>query len=332
MDYLLGVDGGNTKTIALLARPDGAIVGAARGGCGDIYGAGGAEGAFESMRAAVHGALAAAGAPSTSIRRATFSLAGADWLEDFTYIRQELLRHGITQDAQVVNDAIGALRAGTSGAGVSLVVGTGTAIGARGIDGRVWHISFWLWEAHGAGELGRQVLRALTRAELGLDPPAPLAAHLCQALGAASVEDLLYRLTRHSAHGGSNLRMRQLAPALLAECERGDPTAQRLVQDFGVTLGDYVLAAARQVGIAERDFDLVLAGGVLRANSACLIDTVVQRVQASAPGARPVRASLEPAVGALLLACESASVNVDERWMDTLRLTLPPASLYATDV
>ena len=36
---VLGVDGGNTKTVALAARPDGAVVGFGRGGCSDIYGA-----------------------------------------------------------------------------------------------------------------------------------------------------------------------------------------------------------------------------------------------------------------------------------------------------
>src|SRR2546426_11971918 len=39
MHYVLGVDGGNTKTIALVASLDGAILGAGRGGCGDIYNA-----------------------------------------------------------------------------------------------------------------------------------------------------------------------------------------------------------------------------------------------------------------------------------------------------
>ncbi len=39
MQCILGVDGGNTKTIALVAALDGTILGAGRGGCGDIYNA-----------------------------------------------------------------------------------------------------------------------------------------------------------------------------------------------------------------------------------------------------------------------------------------------------
>src|SRR5256884_3691789 len=39
MQCVLGVDGGNSKTIAIVAALDGTILGAGRGGCGDIYNA-----------------------------------------------------------------------------------------------------------------------------------------------------------------------------------------------------------------------------------------------------------------------------------------------------
>ncbi len=39
MPYVLAVDGGNTKTIAMVATAEGAVLGAAYGGCGDIYNA-----------------------------------------------------------------------------------------------------------------------------------------------------------------------------------------------------------------------------------------------------------------------------------------------------
>jgi N-acetylglucosamine kinase-like BadF-type ATPase len=44
MKYVLGVDAGNSKTIALIAGHNGRIVGTGRGGCGDIYGSQGAGG------------------------------------------------------------------------------------------------------------------------------------------------------------------------------------------------------------------------------------------------------------------------------------------------
>src|SRR5262245_475221 len=61
MTYVLGVDGGNTKTIALIAGLDGAIVGAGRGGCGDIYGSTRDNPGIPQVERAVRAALAAAG-------------------------------------------------------------------------------------------------------------------------------------------------------------------------------------------------------------------------------------------------------------------------------
>jgi N-acetylglucosamine kinase-like BadF-type ATPase len=37
MDYFLGVDAGNSKTVALVAQTDGTILGCGRGAGGDIY-------------------------------------------------------------------------------------------------------------------------------------------------------------------------------------------------------------------------------------------------------------------------------------------------------
>ena len=137
---LLGVDGGNTKTIALAARPDGTVVGAGRvTESADPY-AVGLERASAVIVAAGTEALGQAGAPP--VGRAAFSLAGADWPEDVEELGGIL---GIRwPDCLVVNDGIGALRAAVpEGPGVVVALGTGAATGARGTDGRTWHSSFW---------------------------------------------------------------------------------------------------------------------------------------------------------------------------------------------
>jgi N-acetylglucosamine kinase-like BadF-type ATPase len=72
---LLGVDGGNTKTVALVARLDGTIVGAGRAGCADIYGAESPEAAVAEIVSAVEGALAESGEDVEELQAAAFSLA-----------------------------------------------------------------------------------------------------------------------------------------------------------------------------------------------------------------------------------------------------------------
>jgi N-acetylglucosamine kinase-like BadF-type ATPase len=327
MSYILGVDGGNTKTIALVARLDGTLVGAGRGGCGDIYGRAGAAGAIAEIERAVRAALAAAGVHASALAVGAFSLAGADWPEDFALFEGELRRLGFGRAITVVNDALGALWAGApNGAGVSVVCGTGLAIGARGADGRLWHGSFWL-ESLGANELGRRMLRAVLRAELGLDPPTTLTTRMLAFYGRERVEQVLHAFT---ARGATPPNAGELARLLLDEADCGDPTARQIALEHGQALGDYALVGARQVGIMGMPFTLVLAGGVLRHPARLLAETLLSRVRAAAPTVQVVDSRFEPVVGALFLALELAGVAIDAPLQSRMTPTLPPAAFFVT--
>ena len=102
MQYVLGVDGGNTKTIALVAALDGTILGAGRAGCGDIYNApiegsnwpDSASAAIANIEYAVETALQAAQVKSADLVTAVFNMAGADWLEDFALLETAMKVRG----------------------------------------------------------------------------------------------------------------------------------------------------------------------------------------------------------------------------------------------
>ena len=330
MTHVLGVDAGNSKTIALVARTDGSIVGWGRGGCGDIHGAPTSAPALRAVESAVQSALAAAGIEPHLLAAGGFSMAGADWPEDFEFLRAEMGRRGWGKRVVVVNDAIGALRAGSpDGTGAVVVCGTAAATGARTADGRSWHSGFWP-EFHGSHQLAYKTLRAVYRAALGIDPPTALTLRVLEFFGQPEVEDVLHLFSTREIEPPGPGTIEGLARALLDEAATGDPTARRIVRDHGSGLGEYVLAAARQVGIAGSPFTLVLAGGVLRHPSSLLADAIVQRVRSASPGVCPVRSRFEPVVGALFLALEAADVPVEEGLLGRLAPTLPPAALFET--
>lgn len=328
MSYLLGLDAGNTKTIALVARLDGGIVGVGRAGCGDIYGAVSAEAALEAIEQAATAALEQAGVRPEALVAGAFSAAGADWPEDFELLRAEMERRGLGRSITIVNDAVGALRAGSAeGPAVVVACGTGAAIAARGHAGQIWHSSFWQ-EPQGSQQLAEKTLRAVYRAELGIDPPTALTARVLDFFGQASVEEVLHLFTARIKNRPPHTR--GLARALLDEAAAGDPTARRIVLEHGTSLGDYALAAARRVGITTEPFTLVLTGGVLRHPSTLLTSAIVERVRAAAPDVHPVNSRFEPVVGALFLAFESLGVAVDDALLARLLPTVPASSLFAT--
>ncbi|HKV85655.1 MAG TPA: BadF/BadG/BcrA/BcrD ATPase family protein, partial [Ktedonobacterales bacterium] len=158
MQCVLAVDGGNTKTIAVIASLDGAILGAGYAGCSDVYNAESEDGTSDTAAAArrntetaVGAALEQSGVAPSDLSVGVFNMAGADWPEDIAFWRETAARHGFGREIIVQNDALGILYlASPEAIGVSIVGGTGVATGARAPNGRTWHSSFWQDEAQGS--------------------------------------------------------------------------------------------------------------------------------------------------------------------------------------
>ena len=328
MNFVLGVDGGNTKTLALVARADGVIIGTGRAGCSDIYGAASPAAAMGEIESAVNAAIQKAGTGAGEITAAVFSLAGADWPEDFRLLEDAMRARGYAQDLRIVNDAMGALRAGSpDGTGVVVSCGTGAAIGARHPEGRIWHSSFWQ-QTQGAGELSLRALQAVYRAELGIDPPTALKERILAAFAARDVEEILHRMTGRELPRPENWR--QLVRPLFEAADEGDETARRIVISHGRILGDYAVVAARKVGLLQTPFTLVLTGGVLRHPSPLLRDALIGRVREIVPDVHPISSRFEPAAGAVLLALDLACIKTDTAVLERLEKSLPSAAFFAT--
>lgn len=326
-DYFLGVDAGNSKTVALVAAVDGRVVGWGRGGGGDIYAS--EARATAAVATAVTQALGAANLHLSDLRASCLSLVGADWPEDFTFWQREAGARGYGRKVQIVNDAIGALRAGTEGDGVAIVCGTGAAVGARHGD-TLWHSSFWQ-EPMGGFELGERALRAVYRAELGLAPSTLLRELLLEHCACSSVEVLLHSMTARSTQ--TSRRPHSLSRLLLDAAASGDETALHEVDRAAAILGDYAWVAASKVGLCvglgDAPFPLVLAGGVLRHESTLFREAIAFHVQKRLPLAVCRLTPFEPVVGALMLALETHTETslTDYR---PLEASLPLAEFFAT--
>lgn len=320
MVFVLGVDGGATKTIALVATATGEIVGSGRRAGSSIY-EGDPEAMLENAIGACNDALAMAGILPASIAASVFSMAGADWPEDFSLIHTILAEHGMGRRMTIVNDAVGGLWAGsTSGPAVAIICGTGAGTAARNREGKVWHSSFWQ-VGGGAVQLADKALKAVFRAHLEIDRPTKLTAEVLAFTGCEGVESLLHRLT--ARNGVASSTYAGLARVLLDVATAGDPVARAIVGALGTELADSALAAARQVGIEREPFELVLGGSVFRHPEPLLVDAIVTRVTCVSPSITVVRSAFEPVVGALLLGYDATAtgdastvaVAIENSWM-----------------
>ncbi len=334
---VLGIDAGNTKTIALIADASGTVLGWGRAGGSNIYVS--KPRALQAIDQAVQAARSRAGLPvyeptgseppvsKPDLAAVTLSASGADWPEDFQLLESLLAERAWARRWQVVNDAVGALRAGSlEGTGVAVVCGTSAGVAARSSEGRAWHSSYWQ-EPEGADELAAFALRAVYRAELGIDAPTSLTARVLAHNRQSSVEGLLHALTRRDRRAPR--RLGRLARLLLDEAELGDAASLKIVCEHGGSLGDYALAAARQVGLSG-PYTLVTSGGVMRHPSKVLVRALMQRVHTVNPEVQWQASGHEPVFGALLLALELARHPVDAALLRRLESTCPAQSVFLT--
>ncbi|MDX6533652.1 MAG: hypothetical protein QOF68_1396 [Gaiellales bacterium] len=298
MSLVLGIDGGGTKTHAVIATPDGAVLGFATNGPSN-WEMVGLRGAAESLREAIAKAAAQAGCALTDITSTVFGLAGADWPSDVPRLEAAIEPIGIRGGQSIVNDSFIALRAGTPEPwGVVLIAGTGTVAAGRNRDGesyRTLGLGEMLGDWGSASDVSERAITAVANEYTGRGPETVLTEQLCRLAGVDSAAELLEQFSRGGEEAPS------VAPLVLEAAAQGDTAAREIVERAGTELGDSAVLVARRLGL-EPGYDLVLAGGLFRSDSALLEGLISER----APGARLVRLIAPPVVGAVLMAMEFA--------------------------
>lgn len=189
----LAVDGGNSKTEAVVGDAGGRVLGAARGGptCHQMVGL---DAALETLRATASEALALAGAERVPL--AVHCLAGVDLPVDDRRLEPAVASLGLSTRNILFNDTIAVLRAGsTAGWGVGVVCGAGLNCAGLAPDGRtvrfpaMGELSGDL--ASGGVWLGTRTLGTALRAGDGRGEPTVLRDRVAAELGRSSPEEVL---------------------------------------------------------------------------------------------------------------------------------------------
>jgi N-acetylglucosamine kinase-like BadF-type ATPase len=305
-DLYLGIDGGGTRTVALLARAAATgkgwvVVGRGEAGAANAH-AVGIERAQQALDEAVARAFAAAGLPRTTVAAACLGLAGAGRPEDQAPVRDWAGRARLAGVVDVSGDTPLLLAAGTpEGWGVAVVAGTGSMAFARAKDGRTARAGGWgyLLGDEGSGyALAVAGLQAAARAADGRGPATTLTARLLAALGVRQPQELIAAVYRS---GLDRTALAALAPVVLTAAEEGDAEAGALIAEAARQLAVAAAAAARALGLEPSAVPIALAGGLLRASPSYRA-RVLDSLTGLGYRAAPVAVVREPAEGALRLA------------------------------
>jgi N-acetylglucosamine kinase-like BadF-type ATPase len=276
-EYFLGADVGGTKTYILIADEQGTVLGYGLAGPGNHESVGW-DGLEQSLSQALNKALVSVNISKDKICGAGFGIGGFDW----EYQREPHIRSlsalGLNARITLVNDTI-----------LGLVAGLG----------------LWMGEAAGASELVGRAIQLVCHEWTKRGQPTALTPAFIKYTGANNLEDLIV------GYCGNRYRLGPAAARVVFEvAESGDEVARDLIHWAGKELGEMANGVIRQLRFENLIFETVLIGSMFQ-NGDILINPMKETIQTLAPGARLIRLTAPPAVGAVLLGMEAAGLRPD---------------------
>lgn len=325
--FVVGVDGGASKTAAIIMDQTGHILGRGQSGSSNYHNVG-LDNAGRNLQAAMNAAAERAGMELTQAAAVTWALAGVGRPADrilFADLAAEMLP-GIP--VQIEHDTVAALMGGLgSRQGIVLIAGTGMCVYGENRDKRAraggWGYFLDRGSAHG---LAQEALRAVAQAADGRAPTTRLTSRILEALDLSQPEDIVgwvYDPQRELAE------IAALAPLVLEEAEAGDLAAINVVAEGAEALAATVAAVAHRLDFGANPFYLVLAGGLHR--NAFYRRLVSQAVRTRVPGAHPIKPRADAAAGAGLLALESTSGVSAAHWTPAPEIALAPGNVWSSE-
>lgn len=349
MRYVLGIDGGGSKTACLAADETGRLLG---------YGLGGPVNtnyvpqdiAVESMTSAINAALEGAKLGAGQIEMVCLSAPIAPHaLEEVT--RDCCLKH-VTRAAEGATPRWAARFWTDEHVGVTVDAGTGSLARGWTIDGREAGSGAWgatLGDEGSGFWISMQAMIAILQAHDGRTKPTRLTQAVLQHLGISDVLDMVFLASQgmvrpskvdqvgvvpdsdsayseedNSPSGGVFFRKRlrdeamtrdevaALCPVVVKVARSGDWKAIAILEEAGRELGRLGIAVIHRLGIEDEPFAVVPFGGVFRAGE-LILHSFRETIHTTAPNAVIIQPKFQPVVGAVLLALKGIQVEIGEQ-------------------
>ena len=300
----LGVDGGQSSTVALIGDQTGRVLGVGRAGpCNHVQAHESRPKFVDAITGSVHQACSQGGLDPATVRFASACLGFSGGPADKEAILQEILR---CDRIIVTHDAAIALSGALAGApGVVVIAGTGSMAFGRNDWAQTARSGGWGYlfgDEGGAFDIVRRALRAALRNEEGWGPATSLRATFLEATGARDMNDVLHLFY---APEFPRPRVAALAPLVDAAATKGDQTAIAVLHEAADELAAFGGAVRSQLFGVQQSVAVSYLGGVFR--SAMLLARFRETVE-STEGSRVVAPTYGPAAGALLEAYRSADL------------------------
>lgn len=306
----LGIDGGGTKSDAVLVDEHGAVLGWGRGGTGQALWAG-KEGAQESYTEAIREALG-------DLRPSELWIAGL-----YEGIFDRMGFSGISSHHVHAGELTRGLATALRNDGILVLAGTGSFVAALTPIGE--HASFDglgpVLGDNGSGyQIGLAGMRAAMTASWGPERETSLERLVPAELGVANTNEVFSLV--YTQHIGRS-RIASAARAVIRAADEGDYIARRIILQAADDISGVLADVVRKLHLEESDCALVASGGIAQ-NCGMYWSRVCERALEIAPNLQPVQPKLRPCIGSALLALQAMGVPWSQELLARIEETQQP--------
>ena len=295
-EIFLGIDGGGTNTVGLLADQAGRILAKAEAGASNYHAVG--EEQTKRVLANVTSQLIADANAALESVACCLGLAGVASPVDRKVIGRICDEIGLPENRILTHDARIALVGGAEElSGVIIIAGTGSIVYGTDTAGREAEAGGWghLLGDEGSGyDIARRALQAVSRAADGRGVPTQLSALMLDALEFSHPRNLIPWM-----HSVGKDKVAQLAGVVFDAANANDSVAHGILDDAADELALAARVVIDKLGFSQ-PFDLVLSGGIF-SHQPTFAASLRSRLQGLAPDARVCLPKHEPAYGAVIL-------------------------------
>ncbi|AVH70091.1 N-acetylglucosamine kinase [Nostoc sp. 'Lobaria pulmonaria (5183) cyanobiont'] len=318
MSYVLGIDGGGSKTVCILMDDSCQVLGRGEAGPSN-YQSIGIEVTLQSIQSAIYNAVEAAIITNTlNINAICLGLAGVGRAADIEVVKglvKELQNNKLPinwalQPANIVicNDALIALVGGIGQpVGIVVAVGTGSIVFGRNHQGNTKRVGGWgyiLGDEGSAYKIAIAGMNAALKSYDGREISTSLVEAFKQHLNLESIEDLIEVVYRR---GWGVKQIAALAPIVDLAAASGDIVANIIIDDAVKELVKATSTLIDAIFSADSVLEVVTTGSVWRGRS-----NFHERFAASLvkkfPEVNVIFPRYEPAYGAGLLALQTTQI------------------------
>jgi N-acetylglucosamine kinase-like BadF-type ATPase len=322
--FILGVDGGNSKTDYLLCRADGTFVDILRASnCSHENNDRGYDWMQETMQGHVDTLCKKNNIKIEDIVAVGFGLAGADEPGQVKELTNRIKHIGFTR-FEVANDGILGVKAIAS-SGVCSINGSGTV--TLGIDDtgkllQVGGIGGLSGDAAGGGHISSMAVKMVYHAFFRAGKKTSMADGVLNLMKLNGPEELHAAINRYGWRSGISRELIQLADR---EAQAGDEVAMKIFDDMGVSMAEGVVGCVQNLTF-NGEIVVVKAGSIWNViGYKGMIDHYVRTIREGIKN--PVRFELletTPALGALFWAKELLDGSISPKYREEMRSFLTP--------